>query len=122
MEKLIPIMLVVSLLSVLNPVELISSHQQLYIVDISAIEVMENGTERYVPDAEIALIDIASGDEMTAQNQTNRGSTYAFYGSRSATYKVEVNNDGYRVVDGSEFSLKKTKKYSWQKVYLKKSS
>ncbi len=122
MDKLIPILLIMSVLTLFKPVSLDLSNEQLYVVDVSAIEIMESGAERYVPDAEIALIDLGSGSEMSPQNRTDRGSTYAFYGSRSSSYRVEVNNSEYRVVDGSEFSLKKVKKYSWQRVYLKKSS
>ena len=123
MEKAIPILLIFTLISGFNPFSLDASQNQLYLVDISAIEVTEAGTERYVPDAEISLIDLSSGHEIKPNQSTSKGNSYAFFASsRDAKYQVEVQNTDYEVVNSRAIDLKKAKKYTWKVVYLKKSS
>ncbi len=123
MEKAIPILLIFSLLGVFNPVTLDFDQNQLYLVDISAIEITHAGTERYVSDAGITLIDLSSGNEIKPYKSTSSCNSYSFMAeSREAQYCVEVRNKDYKVVNGRELDLRKVKKYAWKQVYLKKTS
>jgi hypothetical protein len=117
MEKLIPIFLIFSFLTVLNP----APKNQLYLIDISAIEITDAGAERFVPDAGISLIDPASGKEIRPYKVTPQASSYSFIAqSGNTTCRVEVNNKQYKAVNGRVIDLSKVKKYTWKQVYLEK--
>jgi len=123
MEKMIPILLICSLMAVFNPVSVDGNQSRLYVVDISAIEITDAGAERYVPDAGISLIDLSSGQEIKPYKSTSSGNSYSFMAeSREAQYTVKVRNKDYKVVNGRELDLRKVKKYAWKQVYLKKTS
>ncbi len=123
MEKMIPVLLIFSLLTGFNPLSLDTGQGELYLVDVSAIEITEAGTERYIPDAGISLIDLSSGHEIKPNQSTTKGNSYAFFASsRDAKYQVEVQNTDYEVVNSRAIDLKKAEKYTWKVVYLRKSS
>lgn len=123
MEKAIPILLIFTLISGFNPFSLDASQKQLYLVDISAIEVTQAGTERYVPDAEISLVDLSKGQELKPYKITSSCSSYAFVAeSKGLQYRVEVRNRDYRVEGDREIDLRKSKGYTWKVVYIKKTS
>lgn len=119
MEKLIPIFLIFSFLAVLNP----APKNQLYLVDISALEITDTGAERYVPDAGISLIDPSSGKEIKPYKVTPQANSYSFIAQSGNTIcRVEVNNKEYKVISGREIDLRKVKKYTWKQLYLKKTT
>ena len=123
MEKMIPILLIMSLLTAFNPVSVDRNQGQLYVVDVSAIEITNAGSERYVSDAGISLIDLTSGKELKPSQCTSRGNSYAFFAeSKEANYCVEVDNTRYQIVNERGIDLKKADKYTWKVIYLKKSS
>lgn len=123
MEKAIPVLLIISLLGVFNPISLDSNQDQLYLVDISAIEITHAGTERYVSDAGITLIDLSSGNEIRPYKSTSSCNSYSFMAeSREAQYCVEVRNNDYKVVNGRDLDLRKAKGFTWKVVYIEKAS